>query len=176
MANLYFLRKTPWLNERLASLAMRSAKTVTQDLITDVATKSNSDDLADIDVIILVTSLTVTVGMALKTSPTNCALVGNGVDRVATSAAIARLSAHTLSTKKLLNIVHSVVFSSSGRFGRQRQICSRLFWYPPSLFTICRRRKLSTEVIIVTRRIDKFVSHDDSSYDTPDDLCRYDYA
>jgi len=34
---------------RLASLAMRSTKTVTQDLITDVATKSNSDDLADID-------------------------------------------------------------------------------------------------------------------------------
>lgn len=50
----------------VASLAMRSAKTVTQDLITDVATKSNGDDLADIDVIILVNSLTVTVGMASK--------------------------------------------------------------------------------------------------------------
>ena len=57
---------------------MRSAKTATQDLITDVATKSNGDDLADIDVVILVTSITVTVGMASKGSPTNCALVGNG--------------------------------------------------------------------------------------------------
>jgi len=37
---------------------MRSAKTVTQNLITDAATKSNGDDLADIDVIIVVTSLT----------------------------------------------------------------------------------------------------------------------
>jgi len=35
MANLYLLGKMPWLNERLASLAMRSANTVTQDLITD---------------------------------------------------------------------------------------------------------------------------------------------
>ena len=32
---------------------------MTQDLITEVATKSNGDDSADIDVIILVTSLTV---------------------------------------------------------------------------------------------------------------------
>jgi len=69
---------------------MRSAKTVTQDLITDVATKSNGDDLADICVIILVTSLTVTVGMASKGSPTNCALVGNRVDRVATSSPLKR--------------------------------------------------------------------------------------
>jgi len=78
---------------------MRSAKTATQDLITDVATKSNGDDLADIDVVILVTSLTVTVGIASNGSQTNCALVENGVDRVATSAAIALLSAHILSTK-----------------------------------------------------------------------------
>ena len=79
----------------VGGLAMRSAKTMTQDLITDVATKSNGDDLADIDVIILVTSITVTVGMAPKGPPTKCALVGNGVDKVATSAAIARLSTHS---------------------------------------------------------------------------------
>jgi len=75
MAYLHLVGKTPRLNERLASLAMGSAKTVTQNLITDVATKSSGDDLADIDVIILVTSITVTVGMASKGSPTNCALV-----------------------------------------------------------------------------------------------------
>jgi len=63
---------------------MRSAKTVTQDVITQFVTKSNGDDLAGALAIILVTSLTVTVGVASKGSPTNCALVGNGVDRVAT--------------------------------------------------------------------------------------------
>ena len=65
---------------------------MTQNLTTDVATKSNGDDLADINVIILVTSITVIVGMASKGSTTNCALVGNGVDRVAT---------HMLSRKKV---------------------------------------------------------------------------
>jgi len=103
---------------------MRSAKTMTQDLITEVITKSSGDDLADIDVIILVTLITVTVGMASKGFPTNCASVGNGVDRVATSAVIARLSAHILSIKKLLNIVHSAVFSSSVRFGTHDNMTS----------------------------------------------------
>ena len=57
---------------------------MTQDVITQFVTKSNGDDLAGALAIILVTSLTVTVGVASKGSPTNCALVGNGVDRVAT--------------------------------------------------------------------------------------------
>ena len=65
-----FARKDALTEREVGGLAMRSAKTMTQDLITDVATKSNGDDLADIDVIILVTSLTAIVGMASKGSPT----------------------------------------------------------------------------------------------------------
>jgi len=85
MANLYLLGRTSRLNERLTSLAIRSAKTVTRDY------------------------WCATVGMASKVSPTNGALVRNGVDRVANSAAIACLSAFTKHSAQCSVLIVSMI-------------------------------------------------------------------
>jgi len=44
--NRYLLGKVPRVKERLASLAMISAKTESHCLMSDIGTKSNGDDLA----------------------------------------------------------------------------------------------------------------------------------
>jgi len=46
--NLYLLGKIPSVKERLANLAMNSAKTESHCLISEVGTKSNGVDLAGV--------------------------------------------------------------------------------------------------------------------------------
>ena len=60
-ASLYAVGKVPWLKERLASLAIMSEKTESQDLIREVGIKSSGEDLAGMTEMIALTSEGVTI-------------------------------------------------------------------------------------------------------------------